>query len=300
MLPEKALDLLRKLVKHQQSAAGMGSVHEAEAFANRIQVLLNEYKLSMTDVEFAEREASEPFGAVPVIKGFPIAAQRTRWQTMLANGIAKANECEVVWDGNGSNRLFFIGRTSNREMAKELYVYFMNLADTLSEVCADNEKGQIKFDYINSLPPNMDWDVNSFNYIMRGWRAAWYEGFGRALAIRFFEKYAEMMAQATIATNQTAIVHLRKDEVEIEKYMDKFDFEKTENQGVEPKYVDRRGFASGISAAASIALTNKQVTGPQGPPPTKVDYREKNKKFIDSLQTYRGCMPGGVERSNDD
>ena len=45
------IEKLRKLIAHEKSARSIGNIHEAEAFASRIQTLLDEHKLSMGEVE---------------------------------------------------------------------------------------------------------------------------------------------------------------------------------------------------------------------------------------------------------
>lgn len=53
---ESVMELLAKLMRHEQSAREVGSLAEAEAFASKVQAMLTKHKLEMSEIKFEERE----------------------------------------------------------------------------------------------------------------------------------------------------------------------------------------------------------------------------------------------------
>ncbi|VVB52192.1 Uncharacterised protein [uncultured archaeon] len=193
--PREVLERLRKLMAHEQSCRSIGSIHEAQAFAEKIQAIMDEYKLGESDVAFEERQQTEPIGwqwCGQTDPDFPYRDSRRMWQVRLAQALAYVNTCHCVLANKGGNGVAFVGRTSEREYCKAFFIYLLRLADDLVETCARQDEGQIKFDYIHSLQPWQDWDVNQFRKTMRLWKDSWYEGFSQAVCLRLYDRYAEM------------------------------------------------------------------------------------------------------------
>lgn len=215
MVKESILERLRKLITHEKSCRVIGSIKEADAFAARIQQMLNEHKLVMDEVAWTERD-EEPIAWGHVGKtdeGFNYSAKRREWQVFLAKAIAKANSCRLVLHNGGGNQLYFVGRTSDRELCKVLFLYLMDLAYDLNELCVAQDRGEQKFKYVNQLRPWQDYDINAFNTWMRQYKSAWFEGYSEALCDRFNDLYRQMMEQARKAAESgcTAIVHISND-----------------------------------------------------------------------------------------
>ena len=55
-MENKILEKIKKLIRHKESAEKIGSISEAEAFAVKIQKLLNEYNISLSDIDLEERK----------------------------------------------------------------------------------------------------------------------------------------------------------------------------------------------------------------------------------------------------
>jgi hypothetical protein len=99
------LDRLSKLLKHQLSAKAIGSLAEAEAFASKIQQLLNQHKLSMSDIE-AKQEEEEGVGEIAVGPGdLAMDGKRSRihdkktnitWLFTLAHATGECNDCATI------------------------------------------------------------------------------------------------------------------------------------------------------------------------------------------------------------
>ena len=140
MVEAKLIDRLRKIMAHEVSARSIGSVKEADAFAEKIQDLLLTHKLSLSEVEFRELEQEEPVGELtfePDEHGFQATSRRLWWQETLAGIIVKANDCELLLRYR-SNTVFFVGRTSDRETCA--YVFTLLLRGMIAEAEAGYKK----------------------------------------------------------------------------------------------------------------------------------------------------------------
>jgi len=126
-MTDPIMDKLKKLISHQESAAAIGSMQEAEAFAEKISELLLRHKLEMSDVEFYEFEVKEPIDKEKIDLG-ELGIKRTHrripWQEFLAGYVARANFCRTLVS-SGSNNIWFVRRTSDRQVCAYLYGYLV-------------------------------------------------------------------------------------------------------------------------------------------------------------------------------
>lgn len=222
------IEKLRKLIAHEQSARSIGNMNEAEAFAGKIQELLTSHKLSMSEVEFETRETTEPIDWERVNLRTEVSGSNRAniaWRVYIARAIALANSCVVVnARGCRGTSFFFVGRTSDRELSKMLYVYLIDLGEEMAAKSAkDNRKiQQLKFNVdkdINSfnLPP---WAAAAFNSWMKQYRESWKTGFGEVVSKRITTRYEEMLkAQHTASGETGALVHIRKDALAVRNFL---------------------------------------------------------------------------------
>jgi len=198
------IEKLRKLIAHEKSARSIGNLKEAEAFADKIQQLLDEHKLSMSEVEFEAREESEPIEWEkfdPVTEGFDCSRlRRIPWQIKLARGIARSNTCDIVIASNGSS-IYFVGRTSDREICRSVFTSLLELGYRLSALC-------MQYDYINEAVKCAEADGN-FRAWMRDYRRSWLLGFAQAVSARLYDAHKARMAG--LPSSSTAMVHISKD-----------------------------------------------------------------------------------------
>lgn len=225
MIREKVIDLVRKLITHEKSARSIGNIKEAEAFADRIQKILDSHKLGMSEIDWTEREQGEPIAWEHVSSkdpDFHYLGKRRYWQIRLAKAIALCNTCTVILHRGHGNQLFFVGRTSDRELCKVLFLYLLNLAYDLNERCVQQDRGEQKFKYVCTLKPWQDYDINAFNTWMRRYKASWFAGYSEAVSERFNERYRESRRQAekqAAEGNESAIVHVEKDRIAIREHL---------------------------------------------------------------------------------
>jgi hypothetical protein len=266
-MENKILERLRLLIAHEKSARTIGSIHEAEAFASKIQAMLDEHKLGMDEVQWTERETQEPIAWQHVNKedpDFRYSDRRREWQTSLAAAIAKCNGCRAILQNGGGNQLFFVGRTSDRELCKVLFLYLMDLAYDLNELCVKQDKGEQKFKYVNQLQPWQDYDINAFNTWMRRYKSAWFEGFSDAVCERFHDQYRKMRKQAEDAASNgcTALIHINNDLIEVNKSL-----RGKVNQTSSGRRGDTRirdGYERGRRSGESVNLSPKTFSGTTG------------------------------------
>jgi hypothetical protein len=249
------LDLLRKLMAHEKSCRTIGNIKEAEAFAARIQSLMDEHRLGMTDVDFTDREETEPISWTHVDstdEGFTWQKSRRLWQVRLGQALAYCNSCQCVLSRKNGNALSFVGRTSDREFCKVLFIYLLELAEHLNELSCQQEHGQMKFDYVNSLRPDQDWDIHKFNAIMRSFKTSWYEGFSEAVCLRLYDEHRKRR-DAAKAAGTTALVHINADAIAVKNYL-KGATRKTSG-GRRPREINMHGFARGKAQGNAINLS---------------------------------------------
>ena len=267
-IPQTILERIKKLMAHERSARSIGSIHEAEAFAAKIQDMMDEYKLGMSDVAFAEREQTEPIAwqwVGQTDSEFPYRDSRRQWQVRLGQAIAYVNGCHACLASGRSNGIAFIGRTSDREYCKVLFIYLSRLAEDLVDTCARQDEGQIKFDYINSMKPWQDWDVNEFRKIMRNWKASWFEGFSQAICLRLYDRHAKMRQRARDENNGLAMIHIGKDKEALKKYVKTQHLRPTSGgRQVKDGQMDSRGFHRGKRSGEAVNLSPNTFGGTSG------------------------------------
>ena len=111
---DKILEKIKKLVAHQESAKQMGSTEEAEAFAVKIQALLNKYNLSLAQLPADKIE--EDVIDLNFKTKIPSIGGRSNFQ--IYSAIAKNNWCKVYLDGGVKNNFILVGSPQNVEIVK--------------------------------------------------------------------------------------------------------------------------------------------------------------------------------------
>lgn len=118
---KKIISTLRKLIAKQESLQEAGSEAEAQLFAAKVQELLLQHKLSLTEVE-AEEEAVTQVVGDGLFRYGPHKSRRVRWQENLAAILADAFGCKILV-GAGSNTMRVIGRELDRELFLWMFRY---------------------------------------------------------------------------------------------------------------------------------------------------------------------------------
>lgn len=199
---EKTIQRLKKLYNHMESARQIGNEAEALAFAAKIEEMLVEHKLSMSDVEFAELDDNDPIMRQYVegsAVGLKDRQSKIGWQVNLANAVAKAHFCTIL-SHSGSNMVSFIGRDSDRKIA--VYVYG-RLARAIEQIGKKEYRKHRKQ-----------------GYITKGFLTSFRNGFVTAVSNRYYEIERERRRQMeALGTKGTALVRLETEHAKAEKWM---------------------------------------------------------------------------------
>lgn len=217
---ESVVSKLQKLIAHERSARDIGNIAEAEAFAAKIQTMLTSHKLEMSEVEIQEREAKEPIDDTafwPTEAGWRRTACRVAWQERLATAIATANGCELLVTPR-SNWLAFVGRGSDRETAKALFLYFLEMAKSLADRAAHENRDSERTKCFSVR--GRFWR----NYIsawMRDYRESYAMGFTGAVAIRIIRRHREMIEteRCERGESSTGLVLIKRDAMAVQSFI---------------------------------------------------------------------------------
>lgn len=141
----KVIEKIAKLRARLEHVATGGQVeqteHELEAVAEAMRRLLATHKLTMTDVEFATMERTEPVEKRGIRHStfdpdWRPKSKRSDWEERLAKIVATAHFCQCI-PRRGSNRLSLVGRATDIEVAEYMIV---TLTRTIAKV-ADTAYG---------------------------------------------------------------------------------------------------------------------------------------------------------------
>ena len=118
--PENVLELLRKLLAFEEGAHKIGSVHEAEVAAAKIQEILIKYNLDKEKVAGNQNK----YVMLRLKSSDYTSKTEGKWVRMLLSGIATYNFCEVVVMSGGyldSSEFCLIGTEDNVKMVEFIF-----------------------------------------------------------------------------------------------------------------------------------------------------------------------------------
>lgn len=275
------IEKLRKLIMHEQSARTIGNVAEAEAFASKIQDLLTAHKLGMSDVEFDARDANEPVGYERVdyteIRGAG-HQMKVFWILELAGAVARVNGCESLVmmphrRARSARSIAFVGRTSDRELAKIVFIYLAELCEELAAKSTKEERDEqaVQFLERNNLPIPFWIDREQrtaatiippyAKSVFRKWMAnyteSWKTGFSSAVSKRLDARYSETLAASG---KGGALVHIKKDALAVKEFLS------GENVRQAPVRTSSTadGYEAGQSMGESVNLSPNRFDGAKG------------------------------------
>lgn len=119
MSDDKIIDKISKLLAQAESAEQIGNADEAAAFSAKAAQLMTQYKIEMSDVEYAAYQSIEVVEKEMVdwsLFGLKNKYKRCSWSEILISGITKLFNCRQLIIP-GSNRPILVGHRSNRRTA---------------------------------------------------------------------------------------------------------------------------------------------------------------------------------------
>jgi len=185
--------ILARLAKIKALQAGAQTEAEAQTAARLLQELLIKHHLEMSDIEAVELDRTEPVEKEYLDGsefGFRVQ-RRVAWMESLAGVVAKAHFCDnmVV---SGSNTVVFVGRKSDRDVAKRIFIYLVSAAREL----ADREAAEYK----RTFESKYGWDKPDTT----GFKTSFFTGFVNKIAERYTIQRNEIEAAAKLAAEGEA------------------------------------------------------------------------------------------------
>lgn len=253
---DRIVDLLQKLIAKEKSCREIGTewtLREAEALAGRIAELLTRHKLSMSDVELARHERDQPVEMEEYdfeVAGVDRTDHRVDWLELLGNAVARGFFCRVlVWAG--SNRLTFVGRKRDREIA----IWLFCVVARKLEREPDRQVLIRRQVYGKGSIPDA---------------ATWKSGFRRGAVEAIRVRLEAARAAATAGQNDRALVLVRRADDAVDDWM-RQNLNLVSMPAVGGRHVDAHGRAAGDAWGRKVSLTvnavgsNGQAAGQLGP-----------------------------------
>lgn len=241
---ERVVDKVRKLHAHAESAAKIGNEAEAQAFAAKVQELLDHYKLSMSSIDWEKRDENDPIKMHMIDwtkYGRKVKRARIAWLESLADIVAAAYHCKIAVTP-GTNYITLVGRGSDREVAEYMIAFLASALDRISL----EEYGKA-YDAAAA---------EGFPERARGFRDSFRQGFVRRLRERFDETLRREKQTAT----STAIVRVTNALAEVDAWMkDSKDFGTAPGVRGSSDF-NREGFNRGKQRADEMNL-NRPLSG---------------------------------------
>lgn len=255
-MSEKIIDKLAKLIKHEQSARSIGNMHEAEAFAGRIQILLTQHQLSMSDIDIeAETQDVEQVGKQginPRDIGQKFTGKRIQWQITLLKWIAKTNNCSTLIT-QGSNFQTVVGFNADRQNVVAVYSYFVKLAQELCETHFTVHK--MSPEYQAYMADDFNW-VGEKRAYSRTWKRSWLEGFVAAVTNRMWVTYSDTLKVAEDQNQCQGLVHLRNKQALVKDFMNNGNYK---NISQSKAGVNSSAYGQGKAVGNGVALSGKAI-----------------------------------------
>ena len=233
---ESILDKIKKLINKQESAEAIGSTEEAEAFACKIQELLNKHNLDKSEIKMDDdptRDTLVNDRSLHVkIKGIGGMSGHN-----LMSAICDYNWCACYWVGrlSDNNYMRIIGTSENIEICKYLYSYLENFV---------KQDGKPKYEiYKNAQIFNrpVGFDTYMRNYV---------KGFAQGLRIKFGREQDKFLLNYE---NSTALV--RTNEVALKEFAGKIKTVKKAGISLGDAYLEGKKSGETVQINKGIATT---------------------------------------------
>lgn len=132
---ERIIDRIRKLIRHEQSARKIGSLKEAAAFAEKIQKLQIEHKISAEQISLVDEGKLKPScQEVYTTRDDSPCRRSSSWEDRaLLNIVAKAYFCRAI-TVSGTNVILVLGLETDRAVAIEMFWFLRSTMKRLASV----------------------------------------------------------------------------------------------------------------------------------------------------------------------
>jgi len=201
-------------------------MHEAQVFADKIQELLDEHNLSLSEIDISEQ-------GINVDQELLHKCFKREWKRHLIKGIATLNSCKVIYD---MPRMIIVGIDADRQVSFDLYSYFADLGEHLYLLEAKRlkeEQGGVPTQYKGSY--------------------MW--GYALTICNRLYQRHQAALAH--IEQTSTALVYIGDKIAKSEQFIENnIPTKKTKTNFNVGNY---SGFAAGERDGNSVALTDETL-----------------------------------------
>ena len=199
MTKQKIIEKVKKLHAKAQSAEEMGSMEEAQVFAAKVKEMMDNHKLSMSDIAY--KDYSEADIETEVIRwsnyGHKDVSKRELWTSKFLGVVCEYNSCRYrVYVG--SNACIIYGRRDDIEAIKVLLAVLIPVCIRL-----EGRAYHIKYhDVHDNYPRNM------WKSMLKGFRISWKIGFIDGVLEALEEQSKASQAKALAQGGNYALVRL--------------------------------------------------------------------------------------------
>ena len=249
------IDLLQKLMTHEKSARAIGSTEEAQAFAAKVQTILTNHKLTMSEVEFEAQKHSNPMGET-VVEGSK--TNIPTWALYIQQSLARNYFCKC-FGIVGSGQAYFVGRETDRTAAVQMYVYLIQLGEAFAKKdCAAYADSRTILDWASHnaargcTKKTIDKALKSMKAVFS---KSFLLGYGLAIQTRLDTTRKDLDASADS--------HGRSMIVRNTASVDEYCAERFETKAVvrKPKSGSQAGMIAGAARGSQVALNNSKSLG---------------------------------------
>jgi len=201
---ETILEKIKKLQAMEESAAEVGNDHEAAAFAAKVQQLLLQHKLDMSELD--------DFDITDDIKideeyydwddaGIPYSRKRSHWLTYLGSYVAQYNGCRILTI-KGSNNIVIVGSDESRSIVGYILSVLARFGKNSCEKAYRKEYYKAK--------------KEGTEYMMKGFKRAFLSAYVRTIGNRLREANKEQLAEVS----ERGLMVLDAEEQALKEFMD--------------------------------------------------------------------------------
>ena len=239
-MSEAILNRINKLNKMAESAKDIGNEAEAAAFAQKVQSLLMEHKLDMTEVDGLDDDNLN-FQIDEELFTWDIGTsnKRSHWLQRLAVYVTNYNGCRLCVM-SGTNSVYIIGTQESRAVV----CYLLNV---LSRFGKESLEKEYRKAYYQAKKQGK-------TYLMKNWRRSFANGYVNTIGLRLKEEHDRFMSEHV---SERGLVVLDQEKLALEDYMSQYGHTKlkfTQNQHNE------HGLLKGSLAGESVNLQVNVLT----------------------------------------
>jgi len=201
---ETILEKIKKLKAMEESANELGNDHDAAASAAKVQNLLLQHKIEMSEVEdfditddiFVDEEDYYWEDS-----GIPHSGKRSHWLTRLAMHVADHNGCQTL-SYKGSNRVCILGTEDSRNIV----TYILSVLARFGKSSCDKAYRKEYYKAKNE----------GTQYLMKGFKRAFLAAYVRTIGNRLHEANKEQLAEVS----ERGLMVLNAETLAVQEYLD--------------------------------------------------------------------------------